>query len=1467
MMIEPVQSLWGYQAGGYISSIAITSDSQRIVIGSDEKRVRCFDLNGNVRWQHDVAGIVFSLSLAEKRQRILGGCSAGIAYLWDYAGAVLHEYKTDGSNVWGTAMTPDARVFALGTLGAGNTLYFYEDEACLWTKKLAGSIRRISLTEDGGLLAAGAEDHAIYLFRRDGTQLWKQSTGDIVWSGAHIVAGQYIAAGSNDRCLYVLNVEGQLLWKRDTGSIVNVVAAPPDGRCIAAAGGSGMVSLFGPGGELFWSYKTGGDVYGLAVSADSRFIVVGSNDHYIYLLDAKGNCVWRRNVRGEVFSIAITPDCQLLAAGSKNHTLYLFKNNAASSSDVVSWAARGAIRRIRSAYISNPSVGVARWLEEFDSALLQKDFACCQALLAEIQQEGYDCSTREQTFIASREAALKLCQGILHHTHHAYAEARQDYETSLRLHRELGNHDGEGQALFALDELARQPAEPDQALLDQLMASPGVLGNSTLLLERCLETLPVSERVRIIQAAKQSGRGVALPKGLVSEEAVIQASAAAAMNWLRPRPDHTTLGETMLLSPNWLVRWQAMDMLQQQASEDAPAFEQEQEQIQAILLQRLEAGESDPLVLRTIAQLLAKTKGAIDTTLLLRLLVDPDPDVRYAAVKALEVRGDRRALFVLERVVDGQDFVGNRIGDAARSALQAIRRRLPACQVTGVTLCRDITAQEQPVQAMRFFLARQPPRYCVVTLQRPSSGVRVTCTLCRGNGRIFQHQQVFASAPHAEDEDDLIELVEPPAAAGPLSVGLHRLLDAERDTGLQTLTSLQQLLTSIAEPAADSDHAEIIRGIRTYVLTVLNEEYEATILRNLTGIDSLAGGETYFREYMSAVRGAFADEIFDDEGNRERLFAVMQVLARLALELIASYKEEVLIALQYMAGMGRAFVENNRANIELFAREIGEDFLVDLLTEHEEDFEAVGGALSDYVDEWEEFFEEEGQLPINAAHANVKRSLDALMSVLSPKVLALARGGDGWVESESEEGAPSGQVLFSFSALEETAWLAGEYLVEIALNDLVEIRRPFRISEQALLTQAVTCLACNSAGEPADETTTFTSGETIHCSVLLEGAPLNLEIRAHLREVQPPTETPPRTGRGGILANLLRSRADPLAADPNTKSARTTAEGQQGVAFSWGTAARHPGTYTIAITVADTRKDCPLQILPAQQTTVSIREALASWLEQGERNLAANHPGKALAAYEQAIRLDPASVAAWIGKGRSFNALSRSQEALVAFEQAIGLDARSALAYTEKGLSLEQDLGRYKEALVAYEQALHLDASLLRAYVSKGLTLVRLEEDCSAVMKEALTVFDRQSQPDARAYNYRGIALEYLARPQEALAAYKQASSLDPLSSAFYSNQSLVYQELGYYEEALAAVEQAIQLNPHSFAAYDCKGDVFLLHNRLEEALAAYEHAARLNPFRASLLTGQSNVLLLLGRFDEAQQVFAAAQALEGQKT
>jgi Flp pilus assembly protein TadD len=216
-----------------------------------------------------------------------------------------------------------------------------------------------------------------------------------------------------------------------------------------------------------------------------------------------------------------------------------------------------------------------------------------------------------------------------------------------------------------------------------------------------------------------------------------------------------------------------------------------------------------------------------------------------------------------------------------------------------------------------------------------------------------------------------------------------------------------------------------------------------------------------------------------------------------------------------------------------------------------------------------------------------------------------------------------------------------------------------------------------------------------------------------------------------------------------------------------------------------------LQTPPPTTLPNKVQKTKEQWLEEGYRFLDLKLYEEALAAYEQAIRLDPNDAATYNNKGYILNELKRYEEALAACEQALRLGQNDAATYNNKGWALIE-LKRYEEALAACEQAIRLDPNY------------------------------------AYAYNNTGYALYELKRYEEALIALEQSIRLDPNYAIAYYNKGEALNWFKRYEEALAACEQAIRLDPNFAAAYNNKGNALNGLNRKEEAQQAYEKARQL---------------------------------------
>ncbi len=82
----------------------------------------------------------------------------------------------------------------------------------------------------------------------------------------------------------------------------------------------------------------------------------------------------------------------------------------------------------------------------------------------------------------------------------------------------------------------------------------------------------------------------------------------------------------------------------------------------------------------------------------------------------------------------------------------------------------------------------------------------------------------------------------------------------------------------------------------------------------------------------------------------------------------------------------------------------------------------------------------------------------------------------------------------------------------------------------------------------------------------------------------------------------------------------------------------------------------------------------------------------------------------------------------------------------------------------------------------------------------------------------------------KALAAFEEASKLDPAEARALMGRSLALTRLGRYDEALATAEQIFTLEAHSPHAYNAQGVAYQAMGLLEQARAAFEKSVAYGP-------------------------------------
>jgi tetratricopeptide (TPR) repeat protein len=171
----------------------------------------------------------------------------------------------------------------------------------------------------------------------------------------------------------------------------------------------------------------------------------------------------------------------------------------------------------------------------------------------------------------------------------------------------------------------------------------------------------------------------------------------------------------------------------------------------------------------------------------------------------------------------------------------------------------------------------------------------------------------------------------------------------------------------------------------------------------------------------------------------------------------------------------------------------------------------------------------------------------------------------------------------------------------------------------------------------------------------------------------------------------------------------------------------------------------------------------------------------------------------------------------------------------------------------AAARAVEIDDSLAEAHAALALAYA-IAWNWPGVEKE-LTRTIEINPGNARAYHHYSLFLNYMKRPDEAIAKIKQARDLDPLSLAINSDVGLAYYYARRYDEAIAAYRKALELDPNFAMAHRDLAQAYWQKGMYNEALAELETAINLSERNPDYVTLLGLVHTSADRKSEAQKM------------
>jgi len=210
----------------------------------------------------------------------------------------------------------------------------------------------------------------------------------------------------------------------------------------------------------------------------------------------------------------------------------------------------------------------------------------------------------------------------------------------------------------------------------------------------------------------------------------------------------------------------------------------------------------------------------------------------------------------------------------------------------------------------------------------------------------------------------------------------------------------------------------------------------------------------------------------------------------------------------------------------------------------------------------------------------------------------------------------------------------------------------------------------------------------------------------------------------------------------------------------------------------------------------------------------------------------------------------------------VGDDPANYVAWFELGF-VENGLGKVDDSIAAYRKSVAAKPDVFESNLNLGLQLAKTEQpDAEQYLRAAtrLTPTSRVADGQERAWLSLGHVLESI-KPDEALAAYRQAATLQPKDAEPHLAAGQLLEKQQKLPEAESELKKALALDPSSDAVTGL-ANIYMGSGRLAEAEAALRKLIAAHPDRSDPRIQLGRVLAAEGKNDDAIAELQAAAKL-----
>ena len=242
---------------------------------------------------------------------------------------------------------------------------------------------------------------------------------------------------------------------------------------------------------------------------------------------------------------------------------------------------------------------------------------------------------------------------------------------------------------------------------------------------------------------------------------------------------------------------------------------------------------------------------------------------------------------------------------------------------------------------------------------------------------------------------------------------------------------------------------------------------------------------------------------------------------------------------------------------------------------------------------------------------------------------------------------------------------------------------------------------------------------------------------------------------------------------------------------------------------------------------------------------------------KKVVAVDPNNFQAWFDLGFVYNGLANPQESIAAYRKSVAAKPDVFESNLNLGLMLaktgQPDAEQFLHAATTLKPTANIDEGHARAWLSLAHVLESSKpEEAIAAYKQAASLQPKDTEPHLSA----GLLLEKENRFADAEQEYKQALALDPNSSDALTGLVNIYMRGQRFGEADPILRKLIAMHPDDVPARIQLAHIMIVLEKYDDATAGLLDALKIDPGNSLVQHDLAELYLQSKKYDQAEALY-----------